>query len=159
MIITVAIVYFAVVIEYFTVQFITNGLRDCRTRPPDYLQTMILGTSILLIAFTYIIDFILMFKQLIKCKFYSICYKDDPFFFRSQQWIIGFIVILSMIITGSYGLFSNVLSELVRNDVNLVFVNLIIYYLAITFFSIFFYVTIFYLTGYVLIITIFQKIF
>eukprot|EP01080_Neovahlkampfia_damariscottae_P002392 gene2392-2856_t len=155
MVISASLLYLFIVVEVFAYQLITNGTRDCRTKPE--LVEPILLVSFIAVAIVYLIDFILMIKQLFCCRLRALCCKDDPFYFRSQQWIVGGSIVVMMIITILYGFSAIFILDPIKNDIQQAPFQIFIYYILEVLFSIFFYSTVFYFNGYVLLITIIKK--
>eukprot|EP01080_Neovahlkampfia_damariscottae_P012362 gene12362-6030_t len=145
--------YFLVVFEERILEFFTNGFNDCRTTSMNPSTTIYTLFLISLIGFIYFLDFILMFKEIIRCRFYKACIKDDPFYFRIQQWLFGTLVVSLLVFTIIYGAFWSFVTFF-RSDIQYSMIHIFVYYTVAFVYSIFFYSTTLYFYGFVLLITI-----
>eukprot|EP01080_Neovahlkampfia_damariscottae_P004886 gene4886-8480_t len=158
MLIITVILYIFTIFRIFAFHFAIAGLNDCR-KNPIYIPDFVYIAAVFAIILVYILDFFLMLKQLISCKLRNLCCTNDPFYFRSQQWIVGSFVALFAVLASSYFLVIVFLLDSISHDIQYSSLQHKMYLILQFIFSSFFYVSIFYFDGYVLSITIIQKIF
>jgi hypothetical protein len=156
MLIIASIVYIISVVGDFIALIL--GEWSCITKPTNYFQLGYYVVSFPILLFIFIVDFVLMFKSLVRCRLRKILIASDPFSFRIQQWFGATFSVLTLIIISidvpiligvSLFLKDSLLYHEFLTANYVVFVSLV---------SVFFYFNLFYFAILVLLLTIFNVV-